>query len=210
MMEEIKEEIPVIGIYRHRLQTDGEGVCTLVAFHGCPLRCPYRLNPQCLEHEEQGERYDCKSLYEETKVDALYFLATRGGVTFGGGEPCLRSHFISDFRQYCGKEWQLAVETSLNVPEEHIERLLPVVDRFVVDIKDMNPEIYRRYTGRGNELVHRNLRLLVENGRAKDTIARIPLIPLYNTEKDQQRSREELERLGFSCFDIFTYRTNNL
>ena len=39
---------PLIGICRHRLTTDGTGVTTLVAFHGCPLHCQYCLNPQCL------------------------------------------------------------------------------------------------------------------------------------------------------------------
>ncbi|MBF1451819.1 4Fe-4S cluster-binding domain-containing protein, partial [Prevotella pallens] len=45
-MQEVKA--PIIGIDRHRLTTDGEGVTTLVAFHGCPLHCKYCLNPQCL------------------------------------------------------------------------------------------------------------------------------------------------------------------
>ena len=36
----------VIGVVRHRLLTDGDGVTTLVAFHNCPLRCKYCLNPQ--------------------------------------------------------------------------------------------------------------------------------------------------------------------
>ena len=40
---------PLICIDRHRLTIDGEGVTTLVAFHGCPLRCKYCLNPQCLD-----------------------------------------------------------------------------------------------------------------------------------------------------------------
>lgn len=34
----------IIGIARHRLPTDGDGVTTLVAFHGCPLRCRHCLN----------------------------------------------------------------------------------------------------------------------------------------------------------------------
>lgn len=38
----------VIGVARHRLATDGDGVTTLVAFHGCPLHCRYCLNPQSL------------------------------------------------------------------------------------------------------------------------------------------------------------------
>lgn len=35
----------IIGIARHRLSTDGDGVTTLVAFHGCPLRCRYYFIP---------------------------------------------------------------------------------------------------------------------------------------------------------------------
>ncbi len=37
----------IIGIKRHCLGSDGHGVTTLVAFHGCLLRCRYCLNPQC-------------------------------------------------------------------------------------------------------------------------------------------------------------------
>ena len=77
----------LIGISRHRLTTDGEGVTTLVAFHGCPLRCKYCLNPQSFAQEGVWKQYDCEQLYEEVKIDELYFLATHGGVTFGGGEP---------------------------------------------------------------------------------------------------------------------------
>lgn len=203
-----KYSVPIIGICRHRLQTDGEGVSTLVAFHGCPLRCRYCLNPQSLENEDDWEAYDCQSLYEKVKVDALYFLATKGGITFGGGEPCLRSEFIRDFRQLCGKDWLLTVETSLNVPEYHIEHLLPVTDRFIIDIKDMNPEIYRRYTERENDNVLRNLRLLLEHGRGEDIIIRIPLIPGYNTEEDRERSVEQLKSWGLSHFDLFDYTTS--
>ncbi|WP_099293917.1 radical SAM protein [Butyricimonas sp. Marseille-P3923] len=194
----------VIGIERHRLQTDGEGVSTLVAFHGCPLRCRYCLNPQSRDKGRRWKRYDCNALYDEVKVDTLYFLATGGGVTFGGGEPCLQSEFIRQFRKVCGKDWLLSLETSLNVEREHVEQLLPVVDRFIVDIKDMNPAIYKRYTGRNNEAVVCNLRLLVERGRANDMLVRVPLIPGYNTDNDRVESCRELEMMGIKHFDLFT------
>ena len=177
----------VIGIARHRLQTDGQGVSTLVAFHGCPLHCRYCLNPQSLDKGKFWKRYDCMTLYEEVRVDELYFLATGGGVTFGGGEPCLQSEFISKFRELCGKEWLLILETTLNVGKEHIERLLPVIDRFIIDVKDMNPDIYKQYTGKDNEAVVRNLHLLVERGRRKDMLVRVPLILGYNTDGDREK-----------------------
>lgn len=50
--------VPLIGIARHRLTIDGEGVTTLVAFHGCPLRCKYCLNPTSLQPDGVWESYD--------------------------------------------------------------------------------------------------------------------------------------------------------
>lgn len=205
----MERTVPIIGMARHRLYTDGEGVNTLVAFHGCPLRCHYCLNPHSLEEEEKWKRYDCARLYEDVRIDELYFLATQGGLTFGGGEPCLRSEFIRDFRAHCGQGWLLTVETSLNVDPKHIERLLPVVDRYIVDIKDMNPDIYLRYTGKDNRNVLHNLRLLLEHRSAEEITVRVPLIAGYNTEEDRQESVRRLKELGVCRFDLFTYRTDN-
>ena len=151
--------------------------------------------------------YSCEQLYERVKVDELYFLATRGGITFGGGEPCLRSEFISRFRELCGKEWRITVETSLNVPRKHLEILLPVVDDYIVDIKDTNDEIYQNYTGRSNHQVLGNLRWLIEHGKAEQITVRIPLIPQYNMEEDTTHSIALLKSMGLSHFDVFTYRT---
>ena len=193
-------------IARHRLSTDGDGVTTLVAFHGCPLRCRYCLNPQSLGDAERFREYSPEKLYAETRIDELYFIATNGGITFGGGEPCLRPQFISEFRELCGPEWRINLETSLNVPTANIEALLPVVNTLIIDIKDMNPDIYRDYTGQSNALVLENLRLIAEAGRQIDCIVRIPLIPGYNTDADRENSRSALEALGFTRFDLFTYQ----
>ena len=196
----------VIGVARHRLATDGDGVTTLVAFHGCPLRCRYCLNPQSLGDGNRFKEYSPESLYREVRIDELYFLATNGGVTFGGGQPCLRPDFIRRFRELCGDGWQINLETSLNVPADNIASLLPVVNTLIIDIKDMNPEIYRNYTGQDNSLVLSNLRLIADSGRLNDCIVRIPLIPEFNTDADRDASRVALEQLGFIRFDLFTYQ----
>lgn len=200
---------PLIGISRHRLTTDGEGVTTLVAFHGCPLRCKYCLNPQSLHSEGIWKHYDCMQLYEEVRLDELYFLATHGGITFGGGEPCLQSDFIYEFRQLCGQEWQLSVESSLNVPQENIEKLLPVIDYYIIDIKDINNDIYQQYTGKENEKVLNNLHYLIEHGKNEQIIVRTPIIPVYNSESDVDNSIRLLKEMGITQFDRFTYKTLN-
>lgn len=200
---------PLIGISRHRLSTDGEGVTTLVAFHGCPLRCKYCLNPQSLHSEGIWKHYDCEQLYEEVRQDELYFLATNGGITFGGGEPCLQSDFIDEFRQLCGQEWQLSVETSLNVAQENIEELVPIIDSYIIDIKDINNAIYQKYTGKDNEKVLHNLQYLIDHGKNEQIIVRTPVIPAYNTENDVDYSIHLLKEMGITQFDRFTYKTPN-
>ena len=98
------------------------------------------------------------------------------------------------------------METSLNVPQENIEALLPVVDSWIIDIKDMDVDIYLQYTGKDNSRVLSNLRLIAEADRQKDCIIRQPLIPDYNTDADREESRKALTSLGYSKFDLFTYQ----
>ena len=198
-----------IGISRNRLATDGVGVTTLVAFWGCPLSCRYCLNPQSLNETAVTRLFTAEELYQSVKIDELYFLATGGGVTFGGGEPCLHPEFIKEFRSYCGEEWNITVETSLNVPLEKIKTLYPIVNYYIVDIKDMDPDIYKRYTGRENVLPIANLKWLIEQGKADHIRVRVPLIPNFNTEKDTEKTVLALKDMGVGDIEIFPYTLKN-
>ena len=99
----------------------------------------------------------------------------------------------------------LTIETALNVPKKNVEALLPVIDYWIVDVKDMNSEIYKAYTGKENKQVLENLELLC--GIPDKVMIRIPSIPEYNTKEDQDRSVAKLKEMGFSDFDLFGYRT---
>ena len=196
---------PFIAINRHRLTTDGEGVTTLVGFHGCPLHCEYCLNAQCLQADGVWCRLTPGELYSEVEIDDLYFVATGGGICFGGGDPLLRSDFIKAFAEIMNPEWKLTIETSLNVPLENVKAIASLVQMWYVDIKDMNPDIYKAYGCKENKQVVSNLQWLATNGYADKVIIRLPLIPEYNTDEDRQRSQQQLENMGFRNFDKFNY-----
>ena len=196
---------PFIAINRHRLTTDGEGVTTLVGFHGCPLHCEYCLNAQCLQADGVWCRLTPGELYSEVEIDDLYFVATGGGICFGGGEPLLRSEFIKAFAEIMNPEWKLTIETSLNVPLENVKAIASLVQMWYVDIKDMNPDIYKAYGCKENKQVVSNLQWLAANGYADKVIIRLPLIPEYNADEDRQRSQQQLEEMGFTNFDKFNY-----
>ncbi len=200
------EAVPFIGIDRHRLGIDGVGVTTLAAFHGCPLHCKYCLNHRCLEAPDNLPCYTPQQLYNKVGVDNLYFIATGGGVCFGGGEPLLRVDFLTEFKELCGKSWNLTAETSLQVPREAVEQAAEVVGDFIVDIKESNPDIYKAYTGGDAQRAWDNLEWLIQKKGPEHVIVRVPLIPDFNTESDCDRTVAKLTELGVIRIDRFTYR----
>lgn len=208
-MSNEKIRFPLCFFSRLRMATDGTGVTTLVGAYGCPLQCRMCLNPRTWAPAEAGKDYTWitpEELYAKAKQDSLYFLATGGGITFGGGEPLLHADFIKAFRNICPKEWRFCAESCLHIPEDCVRAAAETVDTFMIDIKDMNPVIYKTYTGRDNARVKENLALLLSLCGAERIKVRVPLIPDYNTPEDTDRSVAELRAMGFTVFDRFTYK----
>lgn len=194
----------ISAISRHRIGVDGYGVVTLVIMNACPLRCRYCLNLFALEGK--STTFTPESLLERVQQDNLYFLATGGGVTFGGGEPLLQADFIKSFCSICNPEWNINIETSLNVPLDNLKMTVEEADTLIIDIKDMNNEIYHSYTGMSNGRVVENLRYLSENGYTGKCLIRLPLIPSFNKEDDVTASEDILKGMGFTRFNRFKYK----
>ena len=195
---------PLIGIARHRMGIDGSGITTLVAGAGCALQCKWCINQKLLQ-EAPVRHVTAQQLLELVKKDDLYYRATGGGITFGGGESLLHADFIRAFRQICPSEWRISVETSLCVPETLVAAAADAADMFIIDCKDMNAEIYKRYTGGDPSLMMNNLRYLLERTGPEQILVRVPLIPEYNTETDQEASRKILLEMGVKNLDLFKY-----
>ena len=195
---------PLLSLSRLRMGTDGAGVTTLIAGAGCPLHCRWCINKRLLR-EAPAENVTADELLERVRVDDLYFRASGGGVTFGGGEALLHAAFLKRFRAVCPEVWRISAETSLAVPQELLSLALGAVDTFIVDCKDMDGDIYRRYTGGSPDRMQTNLRILLDAVGPERVIVRVPGIPGYNTKEDQVKSAELLRAMGFTKLDLFDY-----
>lgn len=195
---------PLLRLSRLRMGTDGDGVTTLVAGAGCPLSCRWCINRRLLR-EAPAEPVTAAELVKRLAVDDLYFRATGGGPTFGGGEPLLHAAFLDRFRRLCPPEWRVTAETSLAVSPEAVRLAAGAVDAFLVDSKSLDAQVYRRYTGGDRDRMLANLRLLLALVGPERILVRLPLIPGYSSPDMQEKDAEALRALGVSRLDLFSY-----
>ena len=162
-------------------RTDNDGVCTDKGLCDrcflCTQACPFQAR------QVSSKPYTIPQLVKEILKDAVFFKNSRGGVTLSGGEPMLHPGFCVDLLTRLKQRGiHTAIETCGFAPWESFERILPVVDLFLYDIKLIDPEKHVRWTGQDNQLIRANLAALVGGG--KPITVRVPLIPGVNDDEE--------------------------
>jgi pyruvate formate lyase activating enzyme len=130
-----------------------------------------------------GREITVNEVLDEVEKDIIFYDQSGGGVTFSGGEPLMQPEFLLILLNKCQKQGiHTAVDTSCYADSRIIETVGEKADMFLCDIKHMDSEIHKRFTGVGNNLLLENIRLLSNTG--KDIIIRIPIIPGFNDDKE--------------------------
>ncbi len=175
-----------------------------VACGKCVQQCPGEALTLC------GREYTVPQLYEQIRRDAHFFRQSGGGVTFSGGECLLFPAFLREIAACCKAGGiHTLVESALNVPYSHVEQVLEVVDLFYVDIKHMDSQKHKRYTGAGNETILQNIKQLAQAGKA--FVVRVPLIPGVNDDLENlSRTVKFVEGLPGPPKKIELLKYNNL
>lgn len=123
-----------------------------------------------------GETRSTEDVFAEVEKDVGYYMKSGGGLTVSGGEPMMQADFVAELFRL-SKE--IGIETALDTcgyfPSESIEKLQGLLDLVLFDIKIMDREEHKKYTGVYNDLILENLsRFLKTDARV---LIRIPLIP---------------------------------
>ena len=185
---------------------DGPGIRTTVFFKGCPLKCVWCHNPECLSYEKEimhypekcigcgmcasgcysgakvvcGNEMTAQEIFDRILLDKPYY-GTDGGVTFSGGEALSYPEILKELISLCNKEGiSTAIETSLYLYNEDV---LKSLDLCFADFKIWDDNEHQKYTGVSNDRIKENFKKL--DKLDVPFIVRTPLIPeITDNEKN--------------------------
>lgn len=177
---------------------DGPGIRSIVFFKGCFMRCAWCCNPESQSYDIQtmiengkekivGKDVTVAEILPELLSDIPYYRRSGGGVTLSGGEILGQPDFARDLLRAC-KDHGLhtAVESTANAPYENIEKILPYLDLYLMDVKHMDSAKHKEYTKAGNERILENAKKLAKSG--VELIIRTPVVPGFNDTAEEIRA----------------------
>lgn len=129
-----------------------------------------------------GDSYTVKELMKEIKKDRMFYEESGGGVTLSGGEVMAQNiDYLEELCKSCKYQGiSVIIDTCGHANYESYQRLLPYVDGFLYDIKLIDSQKHKQFTGKPNNLILNNLTKLSENNA--DINIRIPLICGVNVD----------------------------
>ncbi len=222
MMERITGDI--FDIKRFAIH-DGPGIRTTVFFRGCPLLCWWCHNPEArvdcgaetyrkrsvdlslpMSENVIGPEVRLDILTAEIERDRIFYEQSGGGLTVSGGEPMMQAEYLESLLRACGGLGiSCAIDTSAYAPWDEFEKILDMVDLFMVDLKIMDRSMHEKYTGVSNELILDNFdRLAACAGGLR---ARLPMIPgITDTEENIDALISFLKRYeGLEMISLLPY-----
>ena len=121
----------------------------------------------------------------EIEKDRIYYRRSGGGVTLSGGESLAQPDFAAALLRAAKEEYGMstAIESTACDPYEEIQKLLPYLDLYLMDIKHMDEKKHKEYTGVDNRLILENARKIAASG--VELIIRTPVIPSFNDTAEE-------------------------
>lgn len=183
---------------------DGPGVRTIIFLKGCFLRCKWCCNPESQKREIETMLVDGKEkvmgrdvtvaeLMTDIEKDRIYYRRSGGGVTLSGGESLAQPDFAAAILRACKEKGiNTALESTACAGYDKIQKLLPYLDVYLMDIKHINSQKHKEFTTQPNELILENAKRLAAD--AKKLIIRVPVIPTFNDTEQEIRGIAEFTK----------------
>jgi len=137
-----------------------------------------------------GEERTVKSVIDEVEKDATFYARSGGGLTLGGGEPLAQPEFaLALLKEAKRRYMKTAIETCGHVSEQVIVEACTYINTVMFDIKSVDSEKHKQFTGQDNTRIMHNLKAIRETHPKLKIRVRTPVIPGFND------TREDIEAI---------------
>jgi pyruvate formate lyase activating enzyme len=148
-----------------------------------------------------GKWWDLETLFKEIYKDKAFYDKSGGGITVSGGEPTMQLDYVVHFLKKCKENGlSTALDTCGLTSKASFEQLLPYVDLILFDIKEIDSDKHKQFTGVPNEIILENAKWLVKKiqGTTIEFWVRTPLIPGHTATETNIRGIAQfiLKELG--------------
>lgn len=154
-----------------------------------------------------GSYKEVDEVFAVIEKDRIFYENSGGGVTLSGGEVTLQGSFATKLLKKCKEKGiHTAIETCGFTKWENFQKILQYTDLVFFDIKVIDSQKHKEYTGVSNDLILDNARKIANLG--VPLVIRIPIIPGY-TDSDNNLLgiakfiKEELK--GVKRIDVLPY-----
>lgn len=150
-----------------------------------------------------GKKYTALKIVETALTDVDFYARSGGGITISGGDPLMQWQFSLAVLKGCQKQGiHTCLETEHYVDPAVLEQIYPYVDLIITDIKHMDPQKHREYTGVDNELILQNIALTAK--RNIPMVIRIPVIFGHNDDEENIKATADFisGKLGKSTLQV--------
>lgn len=164
----------------------------------------------CLNQAMQisGQTMTPEEIHDMIIRDQAYYEQTGGGITFSGGEALIHIEALRPLLEQCRREkLAVAFETCGHFPWKNIEKAMEFTDLFLFDVKTMNREKMKKYTGGNLDTVLQNFQRIAQQVPQK-LHARVPVIPEFNdTKEDMEEIFRFVSDNRVQNLDLLPYHT---
>ncbi len=130
-----------------------------------------------------GQNVTVAEVVRQIEKDVAFYDQSKGGVTFSGGEPLMQPEFLLEMLDACGElDLHRTVDTTGYADTALLLKVAQKTDLFLYDLKLMDAENHRKYTGVSNEQILANLMRLAQNDARIQV--RVPVIPGINSDAE--------------------------
>ncbi|MGE5259037.1 MAG: (2S)-3-sulfopropanediol dehydratase activating enzyme [Hyphomicrobiales bacterium] len=167
----------------------------------CTKACP------SLALNVYGETMTVEQVIGKVEEDSAFYSRSGGGLTIGGGEPMHQAEFAAGIlKEARRRRIHTAMETCGFCKWEDLETACGFLDTLLYDVKSMDPEKHRTFTGVSNELILENLKRVREAFPNLSIWVRTPVVPGFNDSVDDIRAiLNHVQAMPGVCFEALDY-----